>query len=181
MNQKPFEVLGTQVLHQGRKFTFVEENYRRPDGTTGRIEKLLHPGAVVIVPQLVNKALILIHQYRPAPRKTLLEFPAGTLEPGESPLECAKREIIEECGYRAANWQELGTLYPAPGFCDEIQHCFLATSLAAATAERDEDEFIAPVHLRIDEVETAISTHALCDAKSIAIFALARLSGLLKV
>ena len=111
--------------------------------------------------------------------ETLLEFPAGTLEPGEAPLECAKRELIEETGYRAEHWRALGITYPSPGYCDEQQHLFMATGLVPEHAAADEDEILEVKRLTVQEVERAIADGALVDAKSIAAYARAKLQGVL--
>jgi ADP-ribose pyrophosphatase len=138
-----------------------------------------HPGAVVIIPQLEDGRLLLIAQYRFAVGATLLEFPAGTLEPGEAPLECARRELIEETGYRAEHWRALGITYPSPGYCDEQQHLFMATGLVPEHAAGDEDEIIEVKRLTVQEVERAIADETLVDAKSIAAYARAKLQGVL--
>jgi ADP-ribose pyrophosphatase len=113
------EVLSTHVLHRFRIFTVVEQALRLPSGRTVVRQVVKHPGAVVIMPQLGDGRLMLIAQYRFAVGATLLEFPAGTLETGEAPLACARRELLEETGYRAEHWRALGTIYSSPGFCDE--------------------------------------------------------------
>ena len=138
-----------------------------------------HRGAVVILPKTNTGTLLLIKQYRYAVRDTILEFPAGTLEVGEQPLATAKREIQEEAGFAAKKWTELGKLYPSPGFCDEIQYLFLAEDLSASKLTGDEDEEIEVVEFTVAEVEQAIISGGLADAKSIAAFTRARLSGLL--
>src|SRR6266545_667217 len=113
------EVLSTKVLQSYRIFAIVEQELRLPSGRTVVRQVVHHPGAVLIMPQLADGRMVLIAQYRFAVRETLLEFPAGTLESGEAPLECARRELIEETGYRAEHWRALGVTYPSPGYCDE--------------------------------------------------------------
>ena len=120
------EVLSTNVLHRDRICAIVEQALRLPSSRTVVRQVVKHPGAVVIMPQLEDGRLLVIAQYRFAVGETVLEFPAGTLEPGEAPLACARRELIEETGYRADHWHALGTIYSSPGFCDERQHLFLA-------------------------------------------------------
>jgi ADP-ribose pyrophosphatase len=138
-----------------------------------------HPGAVVIIPQLEDGRLVLIDQYRFAVGETLLEFPAGTLDRGEQPLDCARRELIEETGYRAEHWRALGIMYPSPGYCDERQHLFLASGLVPEQAAGDDDEMIEVKRLTVQEVERAIVDGALVDAKSIAAYTRAKLQGVL--
>ena len=118
------------MVYQGRVFDLVEEEILLESGRQTRFARVVHPGAVVIIPRLGARTLLLIRQYRHAVGKTILEFPAGTLDAGEDPLTCARREIAEETGHIAARWQQLGTIYPAPGFCSETQHLFLADDLA---------------------------------------------------
>jgi ADP-ribose pyrophosphatase len=110
---------------------------------------------------------------------TLLEFPASTLEPGEEPLQCARRELLEETGYRADYWRALGSLYPSPGYCDEQQHLFMATGLVPDHAAAHDDEVIEVKPLTVREVEQAITDGALVDTKSIAACARATLQGVL--
>jgi ADP-ribose diphosphatase len=173
------EVLSTNVLHRYRIFTIVEQALRLPSGRAVVRQVVKHPGAVVIIPQLADGRLILIEQYRFAVGETLLEFPAGTLEPGEAPLACARRELIEETGYQAEHWRALGVTYPSPGYCDEQQHLFMATGLVPEHAAADEDEILAVKGLTVQEVERAIADGTLVDAKSIAAYARAKLQGVL--
>jgi ADP-ribose pyrophosphatase len=171
------EVLSTKILRRYRIFAIVEQALRLPSGRTVVRQVVQHPGAVVIIPQLADGRLILIAQYRFAVGETLLEFPAGTLESGEAPLECARRELIEETGYRAEHWRALGVTYPSPGYCDEQQHLFMATGLVPEHAAADEDEIIEVKGLTVQEVERAIAEGTLVDAKSIAAYARAKLQG----
>jgi ADP-ribose diphosphatase len=173
------EVLSTNVLQRYRIFAIVEQAVRLPSGRTMVRQVVKHPGAVVMVPQLEDGRLLLIAQYRFAVGETLLEFPAGTLEPDEAPLECAKRELIEETGYRAEHWRALGMTYPSPGYCDERQHLFVASGLVPEHAARDEDEILEVKRLTVQEVERAIADGALVDAKSIAAYGRAKLQGVL--
>lgn len=167
------------LVKQGRVFRFVTEEYQLPDGRTAVLDKVEHPGAVVILPVDNKGELVLVKQYRQAVRETIFEFPAGTLEPGEDPLVCAKRELAEECGKQAEIWKSLGQLLPTPGFCDEVQHCYFATGLSPAVAEMDQDEQLEPLSMPLEDVERLISSSVIKDGKSLAIFLRARLLGLL--
>jgi ADP-ribose pyrophosphatase len=173
------EVLSTKVLQRYRIFAIAEQALRLPSSRTVVRQVVQHPGAVVIIPQLADGRLVLIEQYRFAVGETLLEFPAGTLEPGEAPLDCARRELIEETGYRAEHWRALGIIYSSPGFCDERLHLFLASGLVPEHAAGDEDEILEVKRLTVQEVERAIADGTLVDAKSIAAYARARLQGML--
>jgi ADP-ribose pyrophosphatase len=173
------EVLSTNVLHRARIFAIIEQALRLPSGRTVVRQMVQHPGAVVIIPLLEDGRLMLIAQYRFAVGETLLEFPAGTLEPGEEPLQCARRELLEETGYRADHWRALGITYPSPGYCDEKQYLFVASGLMPDHAAGDDDEIIEVKRLTVREVERAIADGALVDAKSIAAYARATLQGVL--
>ncbi|MFM8007120.1 MAG: NUDIX hydrolase, partial [Dolichospermum sp.] len=115
-------------------------------------------------------------QYRFAVQGRLLEFPAGTVEPNESPLETVKREIEEETGYHARQWDKLGEFFLAPGYSDEVIYAFIARDLQKLEIQpaKDEDEDIETVLLTPQELETAILTGQFVDAKSIASFFLLR-------
>ena len=172
-------LLRTETIYRGRKLTLEREELRQPSGTGTIFEVVRHPGAVVILPLHADGSLVAIRQYRRAVGREILEFPAGTLEPGEDPAACAARELVEEIGFAAGVWTPLGELFPAPGFCDERQHLFLARDLTPARAEADDDEIIEPVTFSPAEVEKLIATGGMVDAKSIAIFCRARLLKLL--
>jgi ADP-ribose pyrophosphatase len=165
-------------MFTARTFDVVEERIRLATGKLARHVTVRRPGAAVILPRDDDGSLIVITQYRHSVRKTLLEFPAGTLEPGEAPLVCAKRELAEEAGQLARQWRSLGELHPASGFCNETQYCFLATGLSPCDTNYDEDELIDITTMTSAQVAEAIRTGAMTDGKSIAIYARAKLSGL---
>lgn len=156
-------------------FDVMKEHYRLASGKEAVRMVVKHPGAVVMLPQQSDGLLLMVRQDRCAVGEALLEFPAGTLEKGEEPLACAKRELAEEAGQRAAEWVDLGWHYPAPGFCSEKQYCFLARDLNPASLAADEDENISVELFTVAEVEELIRQGFLRDAKSIAIFFKARL------
>jgi ADP-ribose diphosphatase len=173
------EVLSINVLHQFRIFAIVEQELRLPSGRTVVRQVVKHPGAIVIIPQLADGRLILSAQYRFAVGETLLEFPAGTLEPEETPLEGARHELIEETGYRADHWRALGIRYPSPGYCDETQYLFVANGLVPEHAAGDDDEILEAKGLTVQEVQRAMADGALVDAKSVAAYTRATLQGVL--
>ena len=166
-------------LYRGRIFRLVQEELDIGAQKPVLRDVIRHPGAVVMIPQEADGKLLVVQQYRHALRKVIMEFPAGTLEPGEDPRDCARRELTEEVGRSAREWHDLGLLYPAPGICDEVQHCYLARQLSMFKTDGDEDEFIEVESLTIQEVEKAILEDRMRDAKSIAIFTRAKLRGML--
>lgn len=123
--------------------------------------------------------MLLLRQYRHALREWILEIPAGTLAPGEAPLDCAKREIQEETGFAASEWTQLGTLYPSPGFCNEVQHLFAASNLHASRLDADEDEQIEVVEVSLSELDQLVTRGEIRDAKTLASILLVKMAGLI--
>lgn len=150
------------------KFTFRQVQKKLPNGLTVTMPLVDHPGAVLIVPFLSTRRIVILNQYRATLGKSIFELPCGTLDPQETPLKCAKRELIEETGYQAATWKKLGNLYPAPGYTNEIIHVYQAHDLSAASAEADDDEIIETKIVSRPEILALIQTGRLSDSKSIA-------------
>lgn len=173
------ELITSKVLQRCHLFNLIENEFRLPTGKIVKRQIVEHPGAVVIIPKLTDNSLFMLHQYRAAIGQVLLEFPAGTIEREEEPIACAKRELAEETGHTANKWTELGILYPTPGFCSEIQYCFLAEELIPCTVEKDEDEIIEVISMRPEAIERAVIVGSLSDAKSIAVYTRAKLRGLI--
>ncbi len=175
--QKGYKKLSSRSLLTTTAFEVVADTVELATGNIKDRFVVRHPGAVVILPVLDDGRLVLVEQYRHAIGQTILEFPAGTLERDEDPLVCAKREIREEIGYAADEWIEIGTLFPAPGFCDEKQFLYLGKKLRPERLDCDEDEVITVVTLTLAEVKEAILSGRLCDGKSLSIFLRALLVG----
>lgn len=175
----PFTVHNSNVVYSGRAFKVSEDEVTLPNGALAIRQTVIHPGAVVILPIAENGNLILTYQYRHSLKNYLYEVPAGTLEIGEEPILCAMRELIEEVHFEAKTWKSLGTLYPAPGFCNEVQHLFLATNLQPQIADYDDDEVIEVVELSIPTFEEKVKAGEIVDSKSMAVFLKARLLGFL--
>ncbi len=159
----------SKLIYQGRRISLVTETYTLPNGNSAEHVTVQHPGAVVVLPRDAEGRYVLVRQYRHSMRKTILEAPAGALENGEIPLLCAKREIREEIGERAEQWQELGTLYPTPGFCNEIQFLYLASDLHPDRISADDDEFIDVERYTYSELLTLIKSGELNDGKTLSI------------
>lgn len=172
-------LLREQTIFTRRHLTVVNELLRLPTGRVAHHLTLRHPGAVVCLPYQHDGTLLTIQQYRHSIRQILLEFPAGTLEPGEDPLVCAQRELAEEVGQQANSWEPLGTFHPAPGFCSEIQYGFLAKDLTPCPMAPEDDELIEIVPMHSAEVERAICDGRMSDSKSIALYMRAKLRGLI--
>lgn len=156
-----------KIIHKGRVITLVAEDRLLPNGVRIKAEIVEHPGAVVIVPFLSEDKVILLHQYRPAIKRFLYEFPAGTLKTGEDVLACAKRELIEETGYRGARFKKLGQIYPVPGYATEIITIFSARTLSPAYAQGDPDEVIRVKIFSKLQLKKLFKSGKIKDAKTI--------------
>ena len=155
------------ILHQGKVFRLVNEKYTLENGVTSDMDFIQHPGAAAMVPMLNQTEVVLIKQYRHAVREFIWEIPAGTLEPEESAIQCAKRELIEEIGYSASAWQQLGTITPLPGCSDERIHIFLASELQPAKQDLDEDELLKVHKLELSTALEMIFSGEIQDGKTI--------------
>jgi ADP-ribose pyrophosphatase len=162
-----FKTLNSKLIYQARLFRLKAISMKAPDGHRFRHEIIEHPGAAVIIPITKDNEFVLVKQYRTAVKKAIWEFPAGTLEPGENPLCCAKREIIEETGFEAKRWQKLGSFYPAPGISTELMHIFLASELVPAEMSHDRDEFIERHMISSRDLQKMILNGMIVDAKTI--------------
>jgi len=168
-----------QINHRGRVYNLIRENVTLDNGVITDMEFVEHPGATAIIPMLNESRVILLKQYRHALRKYIWEIPAGTIDPQESVISCAKRELIEETGYSAERWQKLGEMTPVPGYSDEIIHLYLATDLLPAGQNLDKDEIINVHEIEFNEAMEMVNSGIIQDAKSITglFLALNRLKG----
>ncbi|MBM0743191.1 NUDIX hydrolase [Phormidium sp. CLA17] len=173
---EPPQLIKQRMLYKGRKFAFEVNRFKLPNKAESDLECIRHPGGALAVPITPEGKFVLVRQYRFTAKGRLLEFPAGTVEPNESPKETIQREIEEETGYRAHQWQPLGEFFIAPGYSDEVLYAFLAQDLELLDTppEKDVDEDLVTVLMSADEVEKAIYSGDIVDAKSISSFFLAR-------
>jgi len=156
-----------EILLTTPKFRVVRETVTTGAGKTKTREIVRHPGACVIVPLLDDGRVCLIRNWRIAVGKTLIELPAGTLEPPEPPHVAAERELIEETGYRAAKIEFLHAFFLSPGILDEKMHLYLATGLTAGQTAREEGEEIENWLVPWDEAIAMIFRGEIEDAKTI--------------
>jgi ADP-ribose pyrophosphatase len=139
--------VSSRRAYSGKIISLDVDTVRFPDGSVGELEMIRHPGASAIVPFLSDAAgqdpqVLLIRQYRYAAEGYLYEIPAGRLNPGEAPRDCALRELKEETGCTAGHVEHLFTMYTTPGFTDERIHLFMATQLVAGETKHEADEFL---------------------------------------
>nr|WP_238718489.1 NUDIX hydrolase [Petrachloros mirabilis] len=174
--QEPPQILQQQLFYRCRKFSYEVNRLQLPNGSQGDWSCIRHPGGALAVPVTPQGQLVLLRQYRFALEGRLLEFPAGTVEQDEDPALTIRREIEEETGYRAHRWQVLGEFPLAPGYSDEIIYAFLAQDLEPLPVPpiQDEDEDMETVLMTPGELEAAIHSGEVIDAKSIASYFLAR-------
>jgi 8-oxo-dGTP pyrophosphatase MutT (NUDIX family) len=163
----PAKLNRSVTLHHGKVFRLLRENITLENGITTDLEVIRHPGASAIVPLSRKRSLLLIKQYRHAIGDYIWEIPAGTLNPDETPLECAMRELSEETGFSAEVWHKLGETTPVPGYSDERIHIFLATELMPATQRLDRDEMIDVHELQFDNAMEMIYSGLIQDSKTI--------------
>lgn len=156
-----------EVLLKAGRFTVVRQEFATPDGRLHVRETVQHPGAVVILPLLADDRVCLIRNYRPAVGQTLIELPAGTLEPAEAPLHTAIRELEEETGYRAESVQPLCQFFMSPGILNERMHLFLATGLTPGPARLEPAEQIEPWVVPRSEALAMADDGRIQDAKTL--------------
>lgn len=166
--------IATRRVHAGRVVHLDIDTVRYPDGSSGELELFRHPGASAVVPVLSGPGepdprILLIRQYRYAADGVIWEVPAGRLDPGENPLDCARRELLEETGASAERIEPLTMIYTTPGFCNEQIHLFAATGLTVDenAARREQDEFMEIVPLPLSQAVGLIRDGQILDAKTI--------------
>lgn len=168
----------TEVLLVGKKFRVERIQFTDHAGRTQTKEVVRHPGAVAILPVLDDGRICLIRNVRPTVNDTLVEVPAGTLDPGEAIEACAFRELTEETGFAAGEMKSLGWFYMSPGILDERIHLFLATRLVMETKNLMPDEQIENLIVSLDEALAMIDRGEIHEAKTmVALLRYARRKG----
>jgi ADP-ribose pyrophosphatase len=160
------QILSRVSVFAGRVLDVAVEDHSMPDGRQASFEIIRHPGGAAILPVMPDGRVLLIRQFRPALGKMIYEIPAGRLEPGEAPRDCAGRELIEEVGYAAEQLLPLGGLWSAVGFCDEYVHLFLGRDLAAQAQKLEPDEVIDLCPMTLEEAVEKIRSGVILDSKT---------------
>ncbi len=156
----------TKLLHRGRAIALYLDRVTLPNGAVAELEMVRHPGASAVVPFVSPDEVVLLRQFRHATAGTILEVPAGKLEPGEDPAVCAARELEEEAGQRAGRIEHLTTIWTTPGFTDERIHLYAAFDLESVPTRRDPDEVIEVVRVPLAQALDWVWSGELSDAKS---------------
>ena len=157
----------TNTVYQGLIVDIRRDVALLQNGNHAHREVVVHPGGVGIVPITKDNKVLMVRQYRYPMEEELLEIPAGKLDEGEDPFECAVRELSEETGCSAGTFVDLGAMYPSPGFCRETLHMYLALDLEYGEMHLDHNELLSVEAIEIDELMEMIMDNKLPDAKSI--------------
>jgi ADP-ribose pyrophosphatase len=168
---QPGHQLDRRELYKGKIFRLDKDTVRFPDGSESEFDIVRHPGAAAVVPFLSDPEgeepqILLLRQFRYAADGYIHEIPAGRLDPGEAPIECAARELKEETGCTADRMEPLFTMFTTPGFTDEVIHVFMATGLTHGESAREPDEFAEVVIVRLSEALELIQQGAIPDGKT---------------
>ena len=159
--------LDSKTVYRGRLLEVKEDTVALPDGTTTRREYIVHTGAAVMLAMPDASTVIMERQYRYPLRAHVYELPAGKIDPGESPLDTAKRELLEETGYRARNWRHLLTTYPVVGYSNERIELYLARDLELVGRALDAGEFLEVFTLPLNEALGWVRAGRIVEAKTI--------------
>ena len=161
------ETIESKEAFSGRLVKLRVDTVRLPNGNVATREIVVHRGAIAAVPLIDHEKVIMVRQFRQAAGETLLEIPAGTLEPGEDPFAAVVRELGEEIGYHSNKLTPMFRSYLAPGYSSEMLHTFLAEELVKTQAHTEPDEFIEVVEVPLAEAVEKILLGEIKDAKSI--------------
>ena len=160
--------ISTERVYDGALLKVHRDAVRLPDGSQGAREYIRHPGAVAVVPLFDDGRVLLERQFRYPHRREFIEIPAGKLEPGEPPLDTAKRELLEETGYVAQEWTRLGVIHTAIAYTDEAIELFVAKQLSLQKRSLDQGEFLELLIVDFGEAIGMVRDGRITDAKSVA-------------
>ena len=160
-------VVSTRHIYRGRLLDVQVDRVIEPSGREVEREIIRHPGAAVILAVTAEGNVLFVRQYRHAVAETLIEVPAGTLDPGESPEETARRELVEETGFYPGHLEKLAEFYPSPGVLEERMHLYFATDLERGSPLPDEDESLEILEMPLDEALALKAGADVRDAKTI--------------
>ncbi|KYZ77503.1 ADP-ribose pyrophosphatase [Anaerosporomusa subterranea] len=167
INEKLIEKpISSERIYEGAIVNIRRDTVTLPNGKSATREVVEHPGAVAVVPVTDDGKVILVRQFRHPIGQLLLEIPAGKLDKGEHPDDCARRELEEETGFVASQLRRIASIFTTPGFTNEIIHIYLATGLTATAQHPDEDEFLAVEYYDRDQIKELLAAGELQDSKT---------------
>ncbi len=164
MTQK---VVKTKEVFNGKVVKLRVDTVQLPDGRLAEREIMKHPGGVGVIALDEDKNVLMVRQFRDAAKRVMLEIPAGKLEYGENPLECGKRELVEETGFRAAKFKHLGEFFVTPAYCEEKINIYLASELTEECQNLDDGEFVEVEKIPLDTLVDMVMKNEIADAKTI--------------
>ena len=159
--------ISSKRIFSGKLIDLYFDQVELPNGKTSTREWINHPGAVCLIPILSNGDICLIRQFRYGPQEEFIEIPAGTLDDGEDPLNCAKRELEEETGYQANKLTFLTNIHPAIGFSNEKMWMYLAEDLVVTKNNLDHDEFLEPIPTPLNTALKWVWSGKITDVKTV--------------
>lgn len=165
--REPLKELGAREIYAGRVLHVFEREVELPNGRAARLEIVHHPGAAAVIPLHDDGTVTLVHQYRHAAGAWLYEVPAGLLEAGEAPIDCARRELTEETGLTAAHVRPLLAYRNSPGFSDEVVHLFVATGLTEGPTAHEHDEVMDVVRMPLADAIGRLERGGISDGKTV--------------
>lgn len=160
-------VISSRTVYEGRVVTFKVDEIVEPGGVRARREVVVHPGSVVVIPRLADGRIVLVRQYRYAARQSLWELVAGGLDGRETVISAARRELLEETGYRSRRMRRLLSFYPSPGVLTERMHLVEARDLTLTKATPEEDERIEVGQFRESELRRMLQSRRISDGKTL--------------
>ena len=161
------EEIEGKIVYSGDLLEVHRDKVILPNGNKSYREWVNHPGAVCCIPILPNGDIVMVRQYRYSVSNEVLELPAGKIDKGESPEDCAYRELEEETGYKATNLQLLTKFYPAIGFANEEMWLFIAKDLNKTISKLDSDEFLEVLYFNLDDLVKMVWDNKITDSKTI--------------
>ena len=168
MNKFEEKTIKTEQIFTGKVLSLRVDDVELPNGKQSKRELIKHPGAVAVIAITDENKMVMVEQYRKALEQSIVEIPAGKLEPGEEPSVTVARELEEETGYVSGKMEHIISFYTSPGFADEIVHLYLATELQKKenSAACDEDEFVEVIELSLEEAQQYIKENRIYDVKT---------------
>lgn len=156
-----------EIVYDGHFIKLARDSVRLPDGKAATREYVKHPGAVVILPLFDDGSVLMERQFRYPLDRVFIEFPAGKIDPGEDPLACAKRELQEETGHTASDWQFVCTIHNAIAYSDERLELYLARGLTAGERQLDDGEFLDIYKASVTDLLAAVRDGTITDVKTV--------------